>query len=312
MLAPLLVLTLTLPSTGQTSYLDGTVTPKLLVREYDVGLNNDTLAKELQGGAELDLTYFFRPVRDDDAPPDLQPFLQRLPRLHLNGGGWGGTFDTVVPVINPVNPSGFLGIHVSPASGFVRSTAEGYIHWLYLGISVGVSDSTGYVIPHDHLSIPLDASLGIRWRDILWSAGWSVAPERDVYGGYLPSHDASFNVPFWGGAHAGVAAVISRRGELIANVTVLDGGASVEGSGQLWLGRRLGLSASVGGGHSSPSHVSTDSVDGGVSLAAWMTSRVAAGINYNVFWQRTNSPLSVTGMQATMTHVLTVDFRFRR
>jgi hypothetical protein len=312
MLAPLLVLTLALPSTGQTAHVYAAVTASLQLRDYDFGPNHIELADEIQGGADLDLAYFFRPVHDDDAPPDLQPFLQRLPRLHLDGGGWGGHYDTVLSIVNPVNPSGPPGIHTSPVYGFVHSTAEGYIHWLYLAVGIGVSYSTGYAIPHDHLAIPLDASLGIRWRDILWWAGWSVVPQRDVYSGYLRGRDSSFNVPFWGSAHVGVAAVISRRGELIANVTVLDGGASVEASGQLWFGRRLGISASVGGGSSTQLRSQSDSINGGVSLAVWMTSRVAAGISYNVFWERTSNPDSPTGTQSDIAHVLAIDFRFRR
>jgi hypothetical protein len=247
-------------------------------------------------------------VRDDDAPPDLQPFLQRLPRLHVEGGGTGGVLDTLIPELGQLGTYGLL--HRSASGGFVSTSAEGYIRWLYLSLNAGVTYSTwqdtqsGYVSrQREQLLIPVSASLGIRWHEILWTAGWSVTPERDNGG--------SFVVPFWGGAHADVTAVLDRRGKLSLGVGVLDDGASVGGAGELWLARRLGLGASLGGGHWSPSRVSTDFINASVSVTVWMASRLSAGLSYNVWWQRQEQPSGLV-LTSSVAHTLSLDFRLRR
>jgi hypothetical protein len=39
------------------------------------------------------------------------------------------------------------------------------------------------------LSLPLFATLGVRWRELLVNAGWSITPGK--------FNDDSFSVPFW-------------------------------------------------------------------------------------------------------------------
>jgi hypothetical protein len=281
------------------------VQAQLFVRDNAVGPGAVADSRGLAGYGNVYLTLFVHPVRDDDAPPDLQPFLQRLPRLHLDGGGTGGALDTFTPLPTPLG--NFATLHRSIAGGFVSTGAEGYVRWLYLALSAGVSYSTlqdtqgDYVFPQrSHLLILVSASLGIRWQEILWTAGWSVTPQRDDNG--------SFNVPFWGGAHAGFTAVLARRSQLGLGITVRDGGASVTGLGQIWFSRRLGLGASLGGGHSSPSGLGTDIVEASVNVTVWLASRLATGLTYDVWWQQQAGAVRTS----SVAHTLSLDFRLRR
>src|SRR5262249_37710762 len=72
------------------------------------------------------------------------------------------------------------------------------------------------------LTLNPSLAAGVRWRDLLVSAGWNVTAFR--------LRDRDLSVRFWGGAFVSLRAVIDRRIDLAVRVEVLDGGAYVTGS----------------------------------------------------------------------------------
>ena len=131
----------------------------------------------------------------------------------------------------------------------------------------------------NELLVNASLSAGLRWRELLFTAGWGVTP-------YRLGSDA-IQVRFWGGAFVGVRAVVSRFIELAARIEVLDGGAVVDGVATVWLRRRFGVSAGVTGGHGAfvDSAVVFDRVGGHVGLTAWLSARMAATLSYAPAWQ---------------------------
>ena len=267
----------------------------------------DTMAKDpprgdsFGGGATLGATVFLRRVVDDDAAPSLQPFLQRASSIHAEAGGGSTTTNFPLAVLRSDNPSAYLLRYATvedrahaavSADGFWGRFAYtaarldlDYARWQDEEVIGGFGNITPIAtIPNaDSSELAIDASVagGVRWRDLLVYAGWSVTP-------YRLGADA-FAVRFWGGAFAGARAVVRRRWDLAARVDVLDGGARAEASATLWLRRRFGLSAGVEGGHGAffDSAKSFDRAGGRVAVAWWLTPRFAATVAYAALWQAT-------------------------
>jgi hypothetical protein len=158
-------------------------------------------------------------------------------------------------------------------------------------------------VPSRELGLDLSAAGGWRWRDVLVFVGWGVVA-------YQPGDDA-MQVRFWGGAFAGVDAVVRRFVELQARVEVLDGGAAVDATATVWLARRFGLTAGIGGGHGafSDSPVEYDRAGAQLAVAAWLSHRLAGSLGYALTWQR-GTPVTALGIArddfAFLAHVLTL------
>src|SRR5262245_35244367 len=236
--APLLVMTLALAPSNQSYRFDVHATGHL-----DVFTVDDVAGyRDLGGRGGLGVDVYLHRLVDDDAPPSLQAYLQRTPLLQVDAGGGGSRASWKDPV-----PS-----H-STAQGWASVSISGYAGWLYAAAHVGVD----YVSSHSRLytiggggtsdssgtsiAIPVDAALGVRWRDTLITAGWGVSPTRSGPNDML----GDFRVPFWGGARASVTTVLRRQLELDAGVSVLENGAAAGGEATLYLRRRLGLIAGI-------------------------------------------------------------------
>jgi hypothetical protein len=274
LLAPLLVTTLTLAPTGAASRID-------LGVGADVALDSWRYPPppgwfEVPGGhstggeAFAGMTLYLRDVVDDDAPPTLQPFLQRTSFFHLGGGGGG---------YSATNPSGNVptfGSHF----GDVGLSAGGYAgRWFYGYASLGVSYSEASengVKTSSSLSVPVDVAVGVRAGSLLLAAGWTLRP--------IAVDDSPFRVDFWGGVYVRAYGVVRKKLSLGALVQVLDGGAFVAGDATLYLARRFGIGTYLHGSRSTPGSLGRDNVGTGVSFEAWINSRFALWLAYHFDW----------------------------
>jgi hypothetical protein len=311
---PLLVMTLALAPSNDSYRFDASANGHIDVTTADLGNGY----RYLGGRAGLGVGVFLRRVTDDDAPPGLQPYLQRTPMLHIDGGGGSAqaTWSDPVP-------------HGSVAYGWADVDISGYARWLYAAAHVGVeysdSHSTLYGVgggtidsSGTSLAVPVDATLGVRWRDSRVTLGWGVTPTRADSGGV----QGDFKVPFWGGARADVATVLRRQLWLEAGVNVLEQGAGAFGNATLYLRRRLGIHAAIKGGHQGhtedgPGSTLTTTLDYagfGVGAVVWASSNVFADLYYDFEWDKRGSALDTFTPDSTVTYYSTIQLGigFRR
>jgi hypothetical protein len=133
-------------------------------------------------------------------------------------------------------------------------------------------------------SLPISFSSGLRLGDTLLWAGWGITPASLDSG--------AFSVGFWGGARAGVRAVIRRRVDLVANAEVRNGGAAVLGNGEFFVTRQLGVWLQARGAH----EISTDGTATRMDWVAceagvgwWMSSNFEIQVAYDPIWVRYQS-----------------------
>ncbi|MGZ3406425.1 MAG: hypothetical protein ACXVAN_08295 [Polyangia bacterium] len=278
-LAPLLVSTLTLAPTGADSRFElvagGAFDHNLItVPSSSEGANG------FDGRAGIGLNLFVRRLRDDDAPPTLQPFLQRVGELHIDGGGGGFTVSQPSNSTLPdrVGHSGYFDL---AAWGYAQRFLYGYAHFGVSYSSVTDTVPLGLAFPNSvtatTLALPVEIAGGVRAGDVRFTAGWSVTPTR--------VNDADFSVPFWGHVRINADAVVRRRLALDAEADLLDGGAGASGGATLYLARRFGLGALVRGSHEHPGNsLIRDHAGAGLSFEAWATPRVAVALSYSFDW----------------------------
>jgi hypothetical protein len=281
-LAVPLALTLTLAPTAAQSRLE---------LNADTGLTPGTLSYPrlyeplrrdgdgLQGEGSAGLTLFTRPVVDDDAPPALQPYLQYVGRVHLGGSGRGG-YSNVPFSDGPARD------HRTLTGGYVDAWADGYVdRKMYLSASIAFhyTDWQSPTLHVTEMTLPFSLGLGIRLGNARLAAGWGATPYRST-----AEDAAGWQVRFWGGAWASAYAVIEKRLELFAGLSVIDGGALVRASVTGWFGRRIGLTTGIRGGRGgyfdSPERYAT--VGGWVDLAFWPSHRWAVSFDYAPTWQQ--------------------------
>jgi hypothetical protein len=311
-LAPLLVVLSALPASGGTSRLELWAGLTL-----DAGSNGNALAYSSAGGwlggdLSLGVAVFGHRVKDDDAPPALQPFLQRTGRYSLQVSGGGQSIQTGTIL---VAPTGTLGLTRSSWARFDTSlSAAGYVSWVFLSAGLDVDYRAWHNVSYGGFAPARDVSeilahpwfeVGGRWRDLLLYAGWGV----------WPVHQNSVDtVRFWGTAFFGAHTVIRRFVDLGVRLDVLDGGAVIEGDVTVWLRRRLALGASLHGGRGAFVDFPTvyDRAGGSAELVYWFTPRVALSVAYAPLWQHTvqTSPLGPYDF-STVQHLLTVTARWR-
>ena len=191
--------------------------------------------------------------------------------------------------------------------------------WLYGAASFGVSHRTWQpVVPFtpgtfdalndNELLLPASLSLGVRVRELLVTAGWSVTPYH--------FRDIDFRVRFWGGAFVAGRAVVARRLDLSARVDVIDRGALVSAAATVWLRRRIGVTVGVHGGHGGFADYSAlyDTVGGQLGVSCWLSPALNASLAYAPAWQ---SPMPLTGLGSfapslsTVAHTLTLTLTAR-
>jgi hypothetical protein len=299
-IASLLALSLALPPSGQVTSVEIVAAIQLDVRSLNAAVRSVPRSGEWLGGdGTFGVTVFGRRALDDEAAPPLQPFLQRVPRFHIEGGGGGASihYPIVILALYPNTAQDLAGGHAA-------TWADGYIgRWVYLAASLGINYqswgrgelnpgmqtlSSVYRLNLSELTVSASAAAGVRWRDLLFSAGWGVAP-------YRLGADA-MQVRFWGGAFVAVRAVVRGFVDLAARVQVIELGAIAEASATAWLRRRLGLTAGLEGGHGAffDSPVVYDRAGGHVGVAWWFAPRLAASLTYAPAWQRA-SPVAGLG-----------------
>jgi hypothetical protein len=257
------------------------------------------------GAATAGVSYYPTAVSDDDAPAPLQPFLQRASILHLEGGGGGGE--------GTIGRSDGLDVaHATLASGHADVSAAAYfMPHIHLMASVGVHDDVSSYAGGKKLTtltIPIAAGFGVRFYDVMLSAGWSFAPTQ-VNSGPL-------DVVYWGGLFFDAYAVVLKHIELDVNAKILDHGVMVGGHVTWWLDRRLGIGLGAGGGrsdaqstHDEPA-TSSQFASGVLSLECWMSRRFGAALRYEPGWTKTTSGLALSG-ESVVTHMITLSFLAR-
>jgi hypothetical protein len=270
MLTTLCVITFALPATGETTRVQtdvyGTIEESLQANDndpFDAAAHPD--ATELHGTATLAVTIFLdRKLIDDDAPLSLQPFLQRPWILRVSGRGDGSEITLAAGT-------------AKSSGGELKLSAEGHPHrHVYLRGELAVAYSTAGEL--HTLKLPASLTLGARFYDVALYAGYGVTPSRSSLTG-------NFQVAYWGGAFTGVTAVVKRSARLDANMAVIDGGAQVSVSMELFFGRRLGLllGANGGRGADAPGHLH-DRVGAAVAVSYWFMPRLAASIDVGAGW----------------------------
>lgn len=269
---PLLAATLALAPTGASSRveLDGSL-------EFDAAaftLAQPTSSGDgglgLGGQGAAGFTLFGRRIVDDDAPPTLQPYLQRAAQLSVGGGG--GAIDFQRNGTPPL-PDSYRTL------GHADVTASGYADrfYGYLGFGVRYLSQTG---PLTSLALPVDVAAGVRFGDTRVLLGYNLTPTQ--YNGDV------FRVPFWWGLYARLYSVVERRVSLAAGVFVREGGVAIDGGATLYVARRLGVGFTVSGAHGSNAALRYDYDDAGGSLGveAWTGPRLAVALAASFEWTR--------------------------
>ena len=294
---PLFVTTLALAPTGGSSRLELGAAGQFDATAVSLPAppfsgSDDGLAVGGQGS--FGLTLFGRRIVDDDAPPSLQPYLQRAAQLHVDGGGGGLSFSR--------DASSSLAGNTR-TTGFADLNASGYLERFYAYLGIGahyLSQSSGQFTS---LTLPIDVAAGVRFGDARLLLGYDITPAR--YG------DGIFDVAFWGGVYARAYGVVGRRLSLGAGVAVREGGVAADGDATIYLARRLGVGGNVFGSHGRVSalHYSYDEAGGGVSVDAWTGARFAVALACSFDWTR--YVYDAAPVENDYTTVIALSFRLR-
>ncbi|HEY2747023.1 MAG TPA: hypothetical protein VGL86_20510 [Polyangia bacterium] len=303
---PLLVTTLTLAPTGGSSRFELTVGGQLdltpIIYPSAVSATITSSGLSIAGSAGAGFTVFGRRVVDDDAPPALQPFLQRAAELHIDGGGGGFHF---------LPPSGAELVADDGSNGYVDVSASAYFaRYLYAQLSAGVRYSVETTRLADFtrtntntLGIPLGLAVGPRFGDVRIILGWSVEPVRTL--------DDSFKVPFWGEVSAQVYAVVRRCIALDAEIDVLEGGAGAVAGVTFFPARRFGIGAFARGSHifDATSTRAVDHAGGVLRFETWVNPRVAVAVEYDLDWDQFSEGAQIASK--SFTNVIDLSIRLR-
>jgi hypothetical protein len=271
--APLFLTTLALAPTGASSRFELTVQG-----EYD----NEVIAVPQRGTAgsnggdgSVGFTLFFdHPIIDDDAPPGLQPFLQRLSSLHVWGEGGGYQ---VLPTTGSPLPAGSGYGGDASLSGSVYADR---FFFASLGVGVDYRSDTSGGATTPRLEVPLGISAGPRIGDTLLTIGWSLAPTR--------IGDSGFQIPFWGNVNLQVVSVLGRALSLHGEVDLYDGGAGAVAGLAVFIDRRLGVGGFVRGSyeHVFDTMVNDAHVGAGLEVDVWSGPRLAFELAYTFDWNQ--------------------------
>jgi hypothetical protein len=222
-----------------------------------------------------------RPLIDDDAPPALQPFLQRAFRLQAAGGYFGSDVTVESQDIEPT--------HQLAETGSFQIGAEGYpIDHLYGAASLLVQSSAFRIVrPAEFggagaisstLSLSVSASLGARFGDVLVAGTWTVTPSQTdsaPWRVHQPTPGLSTQI------------VLHRRWSITAALIVLEGGAQASGGVDFFVNRALDVFASVNGGHSNPAGgAESDYAGARVGAFLWQSRWFGLGVTYAPQWTR--------------------------
>ena len=249
-----------LPATNETSryQLDADLRLAPAIAELDSYGVGDSA--EVNASAQLQLTMFIQRLRDDDAPPSLQPFLQRVTRVSVAVRGTIG-FSYVADDGPPFQQD--------DGGPTVRASIDGYVaRYLYLGASVG------YQLQHRWVDIDDGSTENVHEPSLAVAIGARLGDVRIVATAGATFAVGEGDQADWGYVGLRAHAVIRRHIELDGGVELrlwpaADGGAGKGGGGDasatFWLGRRLGLG--IGGfyrqGFGSTFGIQTDTQAGG-------------------------------------------------
>lgn len=239
----------------------------------------------IESAQKVSLTIFSRRVVDDDAPPALQPFLQRVARFSFTGSGAfaEGYFEDGT-VRRDVNSFGIV------------AQADGYLgRYLYVGGSFGYGRSAiTFTEPSDNPSmndvcvlqtcssdeqrLPFQVAAGVRLANTrLWATWGATAYQLD---------DADWRVGYWGHVGVRVYSVVHRHIELAGGWQLIQSGFGLDFAATFWLGRRLGLGFGAfyrqGNAIDVPSELEASwTVGGKVSGKWWLSRRWALALDFS-------------------------------
>ena len=225
-----------------------------------------------RGLGTLQLTRYFAPLVDDDAPWSLQPFLQRASVVYgsVSGGGFatriptpGSAFTSTTRTDANVGARFGVDAYVTPA--FALTGALGY------GYDV-LHDGSSRVNQHAH-GFSASGGFGLRYLDVRFDVAYSFSAS-DADGSWSPLR--------WGTVLGSAYIVIDRRAyvNLWGRVLQSGGGGGVDLG--LYPTQQLGLFASGYGErgelYSDPPVFNRAFADAGLSY--WFTSRVRLAAYY--------------------------------
>ena len=296
-----------LPPTNETSryQLDADLHLTPAIADLDSYGNGDSA--EVHASAQLQLTMFIQRVRDDDAAPSLQPFLQRVARVRVAVSGAVG-FSYVADDGPPFQRD--------DGGPTVRAAIDGYVaRYLYLGASVG------YQLQHRWVDIDNGSTENVHEPSLAVAIGARLGDVR-----IAATAGATFAVgegdqANWEYVGLRAHAVIHRFIELDGGAELrlwpaADGGAGKGGGGDasatFWLGRRLGLG--IGGfyrqGFGSDLGIQTDTQAGGaVSIRWWLSPRALFSFAYRTIWEPNVADPSLQESRIDLALTLGLSFR---
>jgi len=246
----------------QTSLLQVNSYAHLSVAQY-----RSSPANGVGGDAGVELDLYQRPLRDDDSPLSLQPFLQRDGTIWIDAAGGGSQLDNG-------------GFSSRSRSGSASAGVDLYVHpWVAITASFGGGagsgdDSNG--LHHQSWILRGSAGLGVRWDDVRFDIRYALS------GGYS---DGQPRTPFYGNFVLGAEIVVQRRLDVVIDVETIDDGVLASFYLEGFARRRLGGYLGFGGGAAHPgASVPFRSAFGKLGVAPWWSRHFGVNIAYQATW----------------------------
>lgn len=275
-----------LPPSNETAryQLDGDLHLTPAIAHWAAGLDGSNVTRgEVDASAQLQMTLFLQRVHDDDAPPALQPFLQRVAQFRVAVGAHVG-FSNIGDSDDPIAQR-------NDGGPIVHAAIDGYVgRYLYLAAGVG------YQLQHrwtdegssENVHEPsVDVAIGARFGDVRIAAvgDWILVAGDEGDGGQmgdvgLRAHAViRHHIELDGGAELRLWPSESRK---------LGMGGGGDLSATFWIARRLGLG--IAGfyrqGFGSLYGIQTDTQAGGaLSIQYWLSARTAVSFAYRMTWE---------------------------
>lgn len=252
------------------------------------------------GGGSLSATVYFRPLRDDNTPRQLQPFLQRASTFWLQGRG--STMDNMYSGAD--QPGGAvlrkqLGVSMA-VDAYVR---DFFVISAALGANFLWIDQTqpGQAPTQDRLIelLPVSVGVGMRTGDTRFDVSYQIVPVALRSAATLMQGSQ---------VAAAVRTVLKRRVDLSLRAALLDQGAAITAGIGLFPTRDFGVFGSVFIGHGRMdtalgSLEVSDRIAGRVGISYWLARTLGASLSY--------APTFISATGNLMDHVfaLTLDSR---
>jgi len=243
----------------------------------------------------MELIAFATPLRDDDSPYSLQPFMQREETFTLSLSG--GRFDTANPYGSVDRTEWFTAVD----GAFDAYLAPWFA--VFAGASYGYFDLHDVDLAQTGHSFSGDVGVGFRLRDT--RLGLSVAEQGDRIAGAFG--------PWRRNVTLSAFTVIRRRVALTGTGTLVQGGQEGSFEVEVFPTKYAGLFATAFAGRFEP-YVTPDVVtrySGSAGFADWFDATLALVGQYSLTYERDPATPYVTKGYDDLSHTLVLEAYFR-